>query len=54
MRARLTFMRRNGLAVLGFGLSLAAVLVIPGVGLLVLPWAVAGATRLVVDQERGR
>ena len=54
VRARLTFMRRNGLAVLGFGLSLAAVLVIPGVGLLVLPWAVAGATRLVVDQERGR
>lgn len=46
VRARLAFVRAQMPAVLGFGLSVAAVLVIPGVGLLVLPCAVAGATRL--------
>jgi CysZ protein len=50
VRARLAFVRAQFPAVLGFGLSVAVVLLIPGVGLLVLPWAVAGATRLVVAE----
>lgn len=51
VRSRLAFMRTHASAVLGFGLSLAAVLLVPGVGLLVLPWAVAGAARLVVEAD---
>jgi len=35
------------MAVLGFGVATGALLLIPGVGLLVLPFGVAGATRLV-------
>lgn len=53
VRARLRFLQENFSAVLGFGASVAAVLLVPGVGLLVLPWAVAGATRLVVARDRG-
>jgi len=44
---RLVFMRQNFMAVLGFGVATGALLLIPGVGLLVLPFGVAGATRLV-------
>ncbi len=51
VRARLAFMRAHFAAVLGFGLSVAAVLLVPGAGLLVLPWGVAGATRLVVERD---
>lgn len=48
---RAAFMKRNFWAVLGFGVAAAAVLLIPGVGLLLLPFGVAGATRLVVAGE---
>jgi len=56
VRGRLAFMRRNFSAVLGFGVATGALLLIPGVGLLVLPFGVAGATRLVVEEglTRGR
>lgn len=49
---RLAFMRRNFMAVLGFGVATGALLLVPGVGLLVLPFGVAGATRLVLEGER--
>ena len=49
--ARLAFMRRNFMAVLGFGVATGALLLIPGVGLLVLPFGVAGATRLVLEER---
>jgi len=45
---RLVFIRKNFPAVLGFGAATAALLLIPGVGLLLLPFGVAGATRLVM------
>jgi CysZ protein len=45
---RAAFMRHNFWAVLGFGVAAAGVLLIPGVGLFLLPFGVAGATRLVV------
>ncbi len=48
---RLAFMRRNFMAVLGFGVATGALLLIPGVGLLVLPFGVAGATRLVLEER---
>lgn len=46
--ARFTFVKENFWAVLGFGVAAAAVLLIPGIALLLLPFGVAGATRLVV------
>lgn len=46
---RLAFIRDNFAAVLGFGVATAALLLIPGAGLFLLPFAVAGATRMVVD-----
>lgn len=49
---RVAFMRANFWAVLGFGLSAAALLLIPGMALLLLPFGVAGAARMVVDAER--
>lgn len=52
VRARLLFMRANAPAVLGFGVAAAVVLLIPGMGLLLLPWGAAGATRLVVERDR--
>lgn len=52
VRERVAFMRANLGAVLGFGLACSAVMLIPAVGLLVLPLGVAGATRLVVATER--
>jgi len=50
VRERVAFMRANFSAVLGFGLSAAAVLLIPGMGLFLLPFGVAGATRMVVKE----
>jgi CysZ protein len=51
VRERIAFMRIEIWAVLGFGLSIAAVLLVPGIGLLLLPFGVAGATRMVVERE---
>jgi uncharacterized protein involved in cysteine biosynthesis len=48
---RLVFIRANFAAVLGFGVATAALLLIPGVGLFLLPFGVAGATRMVVEGE---
>jgi uncharacterized protein involved in cysteine biosynthesis len=47
VRSRLSFVRRHFLATLGFGTAAALLLLIPGVGLVLLPLGVAGATRLV-------
>jgi CysZ protein len=52
VRDRLAWMRKNLTGVLGFGLSTAALLLVPGVGLLAIPVGVAAATRLVVQTER--
>jgi CysZ protein len=54
VRDRLAFMKREIWAVLGFGLGIAAILVVPGVGLLLLPLGVAGATRMVVEADLAR
>jgi CysZ protein len=51
---RVDFIRANFWAVLGFGLSAAALLLIPGMALLLLPFGVAGATRMVVEADRQR
>lgn len=45
--ARIAFMRANFWAVLGFGVTAAALLLIPGMALFLLPFGVAGAARLV-------
>lgn len=52
VRARGAFLKAHFGAILGFGLSAAAVLLLPGVGLLLLPFGVAGATRMVVLADR--
>jgi CysZ protein len=49
--ARLRFVFGHFTAILGFGLAAASLLLVPGVGLLLLPIGVAGAARLVVRQE---
>jgi CysZ protein len=49
--ARFDFIRRNFWAVLGFGVTAAALLLIPGFALVLLPFGVAGATRMVVDAD---
>lgn len=49
--ARAAFMRENASAVLGFGLAAAALLLVPGMALALLPVGVAGATRLVVKGD---
>lgn len=55
VRVRLAFMRQEIWAVLGFGATIALLLLIPLVGLLLIPLGVAGATRLVVDGDaRGK
>ncbi len=54
VRERVRWMRANFRAVLGFGASAAVLLLVPGVGLLVLPLGVAGATQLVSEVERDR
>jgi CysZ protein len=50
--ARLAFIRHNFMAVLVFGAFGAIVLLVPGFGLLLLPFGVAGATRLACRAER--
>jgi CysZ protein len=50
--ARIAWIRAHLGATLGFGLALAIVLLVPCVGLLLLPVGVAGATRLTIDAER--
>jgi len=49
---RLRFFARNFWTLLGFGIFGAPLLLVPGLGLLLLPFGVAGATRLVVRSER--
>jgi CysZ protein len=52
--ARLRFMRRNLGAVLTFGSLGALVMLIPGMGLLLLPFGVAGASALVIMHSSTR
>jgi CysZ protein len=52
VRDRLVFIRRNFASVLGFGVATAALLLVPGMALFLLPFGVAGATRMVVEAER--
>lgn len=54
VRSRLGFIRTHLSAVVGFGSAAAALLLVPGLGLILLPFGVAGATRLVhrVDETR--
>ncbi len=49
---RMVFMRRNFASVLGFGVAAAALLLVPGMALFLLPFGVAGATRIVLEAER--
>jgi len=49
---RLRFVGTHFWTVLGFGVAAGFVLLVPGIGLLLLPIGVAGATRLVTTQER--
>ncbi len=51
--ARVRWVWRNGGAFTAFGLAWAALVVLPGVVLLLLPMGVAGATRMVVLDEQG-
>jgi len=50
--SRMAWIRSHLAATFGFGLALAIVLLVPCVGLLVLPVGVAGATRLTIDADR--
>lgn len=50
--ARLRFISANFPAVLGFGVAAAALLLIPGAALFLLPFGVAGAARLVHLREK--
>jgi len=52
IRERLDFISANFGAVLGFGLTIAVLLLVPGVGLFLLPVGVVAGTRLVVATER--
>ncbi len=51
VRSRFGFIRHHFAAVLGFGAAAALVLLVPGVGLVLLPFGVAGAARLVFAAE---
>lgn len=51
VRDRLVFIRANFAAVLGFGVATAALLLVPGAGLFLLPFGVAGASRMVVEAD---
>lgn len=53
LRARLAFVTDHFAAVLGFGVTVALMLLVPGVGLFLLPVGVLAGTRLVVATERG-
>jgi len=52
VRSRLGFMREHFWAVMGFGIAAALLLLIPGFGLFLLPFGVAGATRMVASADR--
>jgi CysZ protein len=52
VRDRLRWMRARFGAVMGFGIAGSFVLLVPGLGLLMLPMGVAGATALTVDDAR--
>lgn len=54
VRARVQFIKDEWWACFGFGCAVAALLLIPGFGLFLLPFGVAGATRLVVEADRRR
>jgi CysZ protein len=51
VRSRIGFISDHFSAVLGFGVAAALLLLIPGVGLILLPFGVAGAARLVVATD---
>jgi CysZ protein len=51
VRARMAFIRTHFSAVLGFGVAAALVLLVPGVGLFLLPFGVAGAARMVAAAD---
>lgn len=51
VRARLAWMRDHFAATVAFGATCAALLLVPGVGLLLLPIAATGAARLVASAE---
>ncbi|MBS2013126.1 MAG: EI24 domain-containing protein [Deltaproteobacteria bacterium] len=48
---RVAFMKAHFSAVLGFGCAVAALLLIPGFGLFLLPFGVAGAARMVAQRD---
>jgi CysZ protein len=52
VRSRIAFIRTHFAAVAGFGVAAALVLLVPGVGLFLLPFGVAGAARMVVATDR--
>jgi CysZ protein len=52
LRARLRWLGAHARAAFGFGLAAAVLLVVPGLGLLLLPMGVAGGARLVIATER--
>jgi CysZ protein len=52
LRARLRWLAAHARAAFGFGLAAAVLLVVPGVGLMLLPIGVAGGARLLVATER--
>ena len=54
VRSRIGFIREHLSAVVGFGVAAALLLVVPGVGLVLLPIGVAGATRMMVAADRAR
>jgi len=54
VRERVQFMKENLSAVLGFGVAVAALLLVPGMGLFLLPFGAAGAARMVVAADGAR
>jgi CysZ protein len=53
VRTQIGFMRDHFRAVTGFGVAAAALLLIPGIGFVLLPFGVAGAARMVAQAEAG-
>jgi CysZ protein len=54
VRQRVRWIGQNFLAITGFAVTAATAMLIPGLGLLLLPMGVAGASRLVVESDRAR
>jgi len=52
VRSRLGFMKEHFWAVTGFGIAAALLLLIPGFGLFLLPFGVAGATRMIIEADQ--